>query len=365
MPKMPELPPYVNAVPDRHGKIRYRFRRKRFPSAYINAKPGSAEFHRRYAELIEQAPPQLVGPAARRAIPGTVDALIASYRQSPKWKDKGARTQLVQGRKLDRFADTLDRNGRRYGAWPVKSITVAMLEKVLGRMHETPAAANDLRKVLSGLMAHAVRTDAILENPVPYTTRFKEGPGHPDWSEDDIARYRARHGYGTMARLTMELALNVAGRRCEVALLERSNIVGGRITVAHAKDNNATSVPISREAQAAMDAMPAAPIRHLILTQFGKPFTVAGLGNKMRQWCDEAGLEGRSLHGLKKAQSRRLAESGASDAQGRAVTGHKKDSTFAYYAAAANRTQLADAAMSNLSTRFDVQPSQKADNSDV
>lgn len=365
MPKMPDLPEFVTAAPDRHGKIRYRFRRKGFPSGYINAALASAEFHRRYAELLEQTPPVVPVATQQRRKPGTVDALIASYRHSPKWKDKGARTRLIQGRKLDRFADTLDRNGRRYGSWPIKSVTVAMLDKVLGRMHETPAAANDLRKVLSGLMAHAVRTDAIAENPVPYTTRFKEGPGHPDWSEDEIAQYRARHAYGTMARLTMELALNVAGRRCEVALLERANIADGRITMAHAKGNNATSVLIARETQAALDALPAAPIRHLILTEFGRPFSVAGLGNKVRQWCDQAGLQGRSLHGLKKAQSRRLAESGASDAQGRAVTGHKKDSTFAYYAAAANRAQLADAAMSNLSTRFDVQPSQKGDNSDV
>jgi hypothetical protein len=362
MPRTPDLPLYVSAVPDRHGKTRYRFRRKGTPSAYINAAPGTAAFHKRYAELLalEPAPVGVNSPDAARKAPGTVDALIASYRHSPKWKDKGARTKLIQGRKLDRFADTIDQQGRRYGTWPVKRITVAMIDKVLGRMSDTPAAANELRKVLSGLMAHAFRTDAIAENPVPYTTRYKDGAGYPDWSEEEIAQYRARHPYGTMARLTMELALNVAGRRCEVALIERTNIANGRIDMSHAKGNNATSVRVSRELQASIDALPVAPIRHLIVTQFGRPFTVAGLGNKMRDWCDQAGLKGRSLHGLKKAQSRRLAESGASDAQGRAVTGHKKDSTFAYYAAAANRTQLADAAMSNLSTRFDVQPEEDA-----
>jgi hypothetical protein len=36
-------------------------------------------------------------------------------------------------------------------------------------------------------------------------------------------------------------------------------------------------------------------------TEQGKPFTAAGFGNKMREWCDEAGLPQCSAHGLKKA----------------------------------------------------------------
>lgn len=365
MPKMPELPEFVNAVSDRHGKTRYRFRRKGYASAYIHGEPGSAQFHRRYAELLDQAPAPAQVASPRKTKAGSLDALIASLRQSPVWADKGARTKLIQGRKLDRFADIIDTKGRRYGEWPVPAITAAMLEKVLGRMKDTPAEANTLRKVISGLMSHAVLAGMISENPVPYTTRYKEGPGIPDWSEAEITQYRARHPYGSMGRLAMELALNVAGRRCEVRLIERANLVNGRITVQHEKGNERTTVRVSRELQSAIDALPAAPIRYLVVTAFGKPFSAAGLGNKMRQWCDEAGLQGRSMHGLKKAQSRRLAESGATDAQGRAVTGHKKDATFAYYAAAASRELLADDAMSNLHSRFDVQPIKAVGDSDA
>ena len=100
--------------------------------------------------------------------------------------------------------------------------------------------------------------------------------------------------------------------------------------------------------RAALEALPAAPIRHLIVTQHGKPFSVSGLGNKMRQWCDEAGLKHCSMHGLRKAISRILAEHGATDAEGQSVTGHKKAATFAHYRAKANRTTLADRAFSNL-----------------
>lgn len=57
--------------------------------------------------------------------------------------------------------------------------------------------------------------------------------------------------------------------------------------------------------------------------------------------------------------SRQLAESGATDAQGRAVTGHKKDVTFAYYAKMADQEKLAEQALSNRQASQIVQPSEK------
>ena len=35
-----------------------------------------------------------------------------------------------------------------------------------------------------------------------------------------------------------------------------------------------------------------------LVTDYGRPFTPAGLGGKMREWCNEAGLPHCSAHGL-------------------------------------------------------------------
>lgn len=115
--------------------------------------------------------------------------------------------------------------------------------------------------------------------------------------------------------------------------------------------------------RAAIEALPAWPFRFLITTVHDKPFTDAGMGNRMRKWCDAAGLPHCSMHGLRKAMSRQLAESGATDAEGMAVTGHRKASTFAYYRKSANQSHLADRAMSNLEARIVVQPLEKPDKS--
>ncbi len=102
------------------------------------------------------------------------------------------------------------------------------------------------------------------------------------------------------------------------------------------------------EAVAAIEAMPITGIGHFLVTQFGKPFTSAGFGNWFRERCNDAGLPQCSAHGLRKAMSRKLAESGATTLQGRAVTGHKTDRMFSYYAENANREGLADDAMATL-----------------
>jgi integrase len=363
---MSDLPKHVYAVRDRHGKIRYRFNRKGWKSAYIHGTPGSAEFHRAYAEILETGalkrdPIKSLRTVKERSIEDAYQRL----RVSTRWRKKSPRTQLVQGRILDRFMDTVSKQGNRYGDRPIANVTVGWLDTILGLMWETPAAANVLRKNLSGVMDYAIKLGWRTDNPVRLTDSYPEGEGHHDWTDAEIEQYRAKHPLGTMARLTLELALNTAARRCNVNKIERDHIVAGLIEVAHVKGNDETAVPMLATTKAALDALPATPFKFLVTTQFGKPFTDAGLGNRMRKWCDEAGLPQCSMHGLRKAMSRQLAESGATDAEGQAVTGHKKDETFAYYRAKANRKKLAARAVANLGSLAGFQPTENDEETDV
>lgn len=364
-PMMSKLPDNVRPVKDRHGKTRYRFRKKGFKSAYLPGSPGTAEFHRRYAQILEGGPvEQEAVKSPRKAIPRSLDDLFVRYRKSPRWKQKGERTQYKQGQVLDNFLNRIGPNNRRYGERPVMRVTVAWLDNILGEMWDRPAAANELRKCLRGLMKTSIKVGWRQDNPVDHTERYQEGEGHHTWTDEEIQQYRDTHALGTMARLTMELALNTSARRGNVCQIERDHIQNGHIFVDHIKDNNEAWVLMLPMTKAAIDALPAAPIKHLVITEFGRPFTPAGLGNKFRDWSNQAGLRHCTIHGLRKARSRLLAESGASDAEGQAVTGHKKDSTFQKYRAAANRRKLADNAMSNLASEIDVQPQENVNKSD-
>mgnify|MGYP002783970665 FL=1 len=353
---MSDLLPHVRPVLDRHGKTRYRFRRAGFRSGYINADPGTPEHLRRYAELLEGRvdPGPIVSAAPVK--PKSIDDLARRMKQSPSWMRQAETTRAAYGGIIDRFCNTIDNKGRRYGERPVEAVTVVWLEKILGGMSDRPQAANQLRKTLRRMLGYAIKLKWRKDNPADHTDSYPKGKGYHCWTEEEIAQYRAHHPNGSMARLVMELALNTAARKCNVARIERDHIRQGKIHVAHVKGGNETAVPLFAETQAAIDALPAAPIRHLVVTGAGKPYTVAGLGNAVRDWCNAAGLPHCSLHGLRKAQSRRLAEAFVTDAGGRAFTGQKKNETFAYYAAAANSAALAEKAVSNLQDRGFVQP---------
>ncbi|RVA57587.1 site-specific integrase, partial [Mesorhizobium sp. M7A.F.Ca.CA.004.09.1.2] len=71
------------------------------------------------------------------------------------------------------------------------------------------------------------------------------------------------------------------------------------------------------------DELSFAPAGNLtfLVTEYGRPFSENGLGNKMRQWCDEAGLPGCSAHGVRKAGATVAAENGATHEQLKAIYG--------------------------------------------
>jgi integrase len=343
--------PNVTAVVDRHGRKRYRFRRKGCSGGYIHGEPGSLEWETDYnryaAQVVEHG-----GAKGPLVIPRSFGDLARLYRASPRWRRMQIQTQYSVGRIVDRLLDRSDRHGNRFGDRPVAAVTVTSLDRMLGKLADTPGAANNMRKAMRMLFAYAIKLDWRRDNPAALTDPFKRGPGFHTWTDDEITQYRGVHSFGTTARLVLELALNTAARRCNIADLRREQLRQGKFHIQHVKGGDATIVRASPEALAAIEAMPVAGLGHFVVTSFGKPYTSSGMGNKFREWCDEAGLPHCSMHGLRKAQSRRLAESGATDAQGRAVTGQKRNETFAYYAEKADQAALADTALSNLQTKL-------------
>lgn len=349
-----EWPPkHVTPTKDRHGKRRYRYRRTGVKGGYINHPPQSQDFWEEYDRLEQQDSGEVDVEVTRTFKPRTMDDLASKVKRTTAWKKMKPQGQRTKAGIIERLLDKKNKDGKRLGDRKVKFVTVAMLDGILGKMMDTPGAADNFRKEMKRLFGYAVKLGWRSDNPASMTDPIPAGAGWHTWTDDEIEQYRERHPLGTMARLTLELGLNTSARACNLNDIERSHIIRGKLHVHHAKDNEPTKVPLMAETKTAIEALPTAPIRHLITTVFGKPFSDKGISNKMRQWCDEAGLPHCSLHGLRKATSRQLAESGATDAQGRAVTGHKKDATFAYYAKMADRERLAEQALSNLSKERD------------
>lgn len=337
------LPQYVSEYRDRHGKARYRFRRKGSPTYHFKQPPGTEGFRVEYqACLAAEAPPAGVG----RFTPGSISDLIARLYASPGWRGMRASSQRT-------FRGIYERFREEHGDKPVALVQTRHLDAILGKMADRPSAANNLRKALKRLFAYAVKLGLRSDNPAANTDYFRiQGEGWHTWTEDEIAAFEARWALGTKPRLALALMLYTGQRKSDVIKLGRQHVEkDGRLRLRQEKTGAWVSIRIHSALKAAIEAMPAAHMTFLV-TEFGKPFTAAGFGNWFRDKCDQAGLPQCSAHGLRKAMSRRLAELGATNMEGRAITGHKTDRMFAHYAERADQGRLADRAMANLEDGF-------------
>lgn len=85
-----------------------------------------------------------------------------------------------------------------------------------------------------------------------------------------------------------------------------------------------------------------------LVNDLGRPFTIAGFGNKMRDWCNEAGLPQCSSHGLRKASAVAMAESGATAPELCALFGWSKLETAEIYIREARKRVMVDNAFARL-----------------
>ena len=174
--------------------------------------------------------------------------------------------------------------------------------------------------------------------------------------------YRDKYQNGTVARLAIELLLNVAARRGDAHKLGWQHIKEGKICWRPNKTLRSTaknlSIRILPELQRALDAMPRNDSLTFLVNEYGKPFaSAAAFGNKFADWCVAAGLEPvlcldrtRSFraHGLRKAACKALAHAGCTAPQIMAVSGHSTLAQVQIYIDEVERDRMADAAMQKL-----------------
>jgi integrase len=220
---------------------------------------------------------------------------------------------------------------------------------------EKPDSANGLRKVLRATMKHGVEIGLRADDPTRdvKALRPKSKLGFHRWTEDEIAQFEARHPVGTKARLALALGLYTGQARQDVVRMGPQHVRDEVLEWVRAKTERTTgielSIPIHPILRTIIDATPSGHLTFLI-TEFGKPFAVAGFGNWFREQCDVANLRHCSFHGLRKAASVRLAEAGCTPHEIAAITGHASLKEIVRYTQTADRKRLAAAAMEKVKT---------------
>lgn len=346
------LPIGVSAYRDRHGKIRYRFRRKGHRQHSFKNAPGTEGFSKEYNNCLQGLGAESIAPGANRIKPGTFNDLITRYYRSPDFLGPSDRTRTV-------YRGVIEAWRKKYGDAKVRDLETRHVEGMLAEKLPHRTAANMLRKRLNALMQFAIRQGMADTNPVLATKPYKvEGTGFHTWTEEEIAQYEKRHPVGTTARLAFDIMLWTGQRRGDARVLGPQHVKSKRLVITQEKTGANVSLPILPALAASIIATPRLGLVFL-LSAHGKPYSSNGFGNKCRQWCDEAGLSHCSAHGLRKAAARRLAEAGCSNQQIKAWTGHTTDFEVARYTRAADQKALSDDAgemlMANLRKRLAIE----------
>lgn len=345
-----------------HGAgMRWRVRVEGQPSRKITIPvgPDHDDFLRHYkaaraGERIDAPPPP---PPA-----GTMAALFAKYLADLEKSVKAGSASpltLKERRNLAEYvlsqrSEQRRTHGLEYRGLPA-SIPPVELEAFKDRMRDKPGKARNVWKLLIAAYDFGKRRGMVTTNPARAVDRpaYVSGGGAVPWTLDDLAAYRKAHPPGTMAHLCLTLFTFTACRIGDAYRIGRGNEVrhGGALWLEWQpakRGSSPVSIPVMPPLERAIRAQTVIGATYL-LTGHGKPFaSPEGLRNAFRKWCDTAGLEGRSSHGIRKAAGHLLALHGASQYEIMAIHGHANATTSEVYTRGVERRRLGEMAASRL-----------------
>src|SRR3546814_3604249 len=142
----------------------------------------------------------------------------------------------------------------------------------------------------------------------------------------------------------MTLMLCTGQRLSDAIKMGRQHVDGDLISVAQQKTTTRLWIEIHPDLADELALAPAGQMTFL-QTQYGRPFTAKGFPQRMRKWCDEAGLPECTSHGLRKLMAVRLAEAGCSAPEIASIGGWKSLQDVQKYIKAAEQKRLMRSAM--------------------
>lgn len=339
---------------DRHGNERFYFSRGRgHRKTRIREVPGSCAFFERYNELFKASDEISAADCTTLERPklDTFHWLCVQYFKSADFAGLDPSTQRTRRRILEStLVESIYPGAKQtFAEFPLSRLSAKAIRALRDRKKEVPEAANGRVRAIRRLFTWALEEELTTLNPARDVARLNNSSvGIHSWTLDELGQYERSHSVGTKARLALALLIYTGVRRSDVVRLGRQHIKLGWLKIRQHKNRNRhpvmIEVPVLDELQKIIDATPCGDLTFLV-TNFGKPFTANGFGNKFRTWCNEAGLRHCSAHGLRKAGATLVAENGATSQQLMAIFGWLSLAEAERYTRGASKRKLAADAM--------------------
>jgi len=195
------------------------FQRRGWPSRKFTYEFGTPEFWKEYSDILSG------DIEAKRVISRNFDALIKSYRKSPRYKRLKPRTGLDYDKYLDFFNYIMG-----------EANPALLKRKDVIRLRDTNAEkvyfANYSLRVLRVLMEHCVDLGWCEANPARGVQEIKtQRQKRKPWPHELLKAFRDTCPLGTRERLVMELCVGTGQRIGDVLEMRWSDIQDGAFVI--------------------------------------------------------------------------------------------------------------------------------------
>lgn len=224
-------------------------------------------------------------------------------------------------------------------AKPASDVSVADIDAVLATLNDRPGAKLGVKRLLSAAISESIRHGVRQDNPVFFTRVVDRVAGHKRWPKDAPLK-AMRKAKSSYLRMTIALMYFTAQRLSDVISLTPNHRSGDRLMVTQQKTGADVVIPIVPELDKLLKAAEALGLPYYIRSRSAD--TIRQAWHRERK---PLGLEGYTLHGLRKTASCEAAEGGATEAELQALLGHRSAAAALIYRRQADQYQLAESAM--------------------
>ncbi|RDL51835.1 Tyrosine recombinase XerD [Ensifer sp. M14] len=363
--------PGASSKKDRHGKERWRYRGKGRDGKEVSlpGQPGDEAFEQAY-QAATLGTSATVSMLPGKIVPQSFMHAYTMLKASPEWLALDSKTQSYNVLQIETFlaAQVDPAHELTWRDVPMKMMTHKHVRAFLKPYHVNVSAskAKHLLVGMRKLIGVAILEEWIELDPTSsYKITIPPTDGFKAWPREYRERFEAHHKVGTSARTAYALAMWLGNRRGDIANLRWDQLVEEEVELAGGVVEKITAFDFRQRknakrtggkemflkvTKALADAL--APLDRskggtVLLSAYGEAYSEKGLGNRMRNWCEQAGIPaGYTLHGLRKSLGVHLAENGASARQIQDVLGHSSMKESDKYIEAANRKRTATDALS-------------------
>lgn len=346
--------PNVSSMTDRHGKIRWRFRRSGHKDVMLPNEPHTPEFDQAYQRAVLGIKAEVINhPNA--ASPFSLKAAYRLLREANEWRFLDDKSKRLYQQTIERIL-SIPVGNQMIGDGSLSDLKRSHIKFILNKFSATPHMERLILICLRKLIYVAIDEEWIDTDPTYKMKRNPQTDGHKAWPPDIMDKFETYWEIGTRQRTAYALALWLGNRVSDVCRLKWSDLTtkhildGSDILLIEGfefvqfkgrKRGKTIFLPMTPMLRSALSPL-SRDTGTVLVSSYGEPYKDNALSRMMGDWCKEAGIsQGYTMHGLRKSLGVKLAEADASTRQLMETLGHNNISYAELYSREASQIRLA------------------------